>query len=107
LNKSLGLRQFAKMAGISATYLSRLERDLDPPPSAAKIIKMAEVLHERQDPLLALAHSAPPVLQEAFLKHSRLATKVADFMRTVKEANLSAEDWDRLIKEVKNIGGKK
>ena len=30
--KKLGLRQFAQKIGISATYVSKMERGLDPPP---------------------------------------------------------------------------
>lgn len=107
LERKLGLRQFAKKVDISATYMSRLERGLDPPPSVEVILEMAGVLRVAPEPLLVLAKTTPPVWKEAFLKHSHLATKVAEFMRTVKETKLSEEDWDRLIKEVKDMGGKK
>ena len=54
-NKNYSLRQVALKIGVEPSFLSKVEREIVPPPSEAKIILLAEVLDEDQDVLLALA----------------------------------------------------
>jgi transcriptional regulator with XRE-family HTH domain len=44
-NQSLSLQSLSEQVGISASYLSRLERDQRPPPPTRVIERMAEALH--------------------------------------------------------------
>jgi transcriptional regulator with XRE-family HTH domain len=37
--KEIGLRQMAKMIGVSPTYLSKVERDEFPPPVEDKVVR--------------------------------------------------------------------
>ncbi len=53
--RKIGLRKFARMVGITPTYLSKIERDLLDPPAEEKVIAIAEVLGQDADELLALA----------------------------------------------------
>ena len=39
--KEIGLREMAKMIGVSPTYLSKIERDEFPPPAEDKVRKIA------------------------------------------------------------------
>ena len=39
--KEIGLREMAKMIGVSPTYLSKVERDEFPPPAEDKVRKIA------------------------------------------------------------------
>ena len=39
----IGLREMAKMIGVSPTYLSKIERDEFPPPAEDKVRKIAEI----------------------------------------------------------------
>jgi HTH-type transcriptional regulator, competence development regulator len=50
------IRRFAKMAGISAGYLSRIEAGEVDPPTEAIVIRMAELLGLNKDQLLASAN---------------------------------------------------
>ena len=45
--KSYGLREFAILIGVSATYLSQVERGELPPPAEQRVIKTAELLGRR------------------------------------------------------------
>ena len=101
VKKGFGLREFAKKVGISATYLSKMERDKDPPPAEGKIIKMAGLLGADQNELLALAKKLPPQFKEAFMKNPTYTRKIPEFLRTVAETELTDDDWERLIKKVK------
>lgn len=58
--KGYSLRRFAELVGISPTYLSHVEQDkVDSPPTADRIQKMAELLGESADELIAMAGRVP------------------------------------------------
>ena len=42
--KEIGLREMAKMIGVSPTYLSKIERDEFPPPAEDKVRKIATII---------------------------------------------------------------
>lgn len=54
-DRSMSLRQVARRIGVEPAFLSRVERDLTPPPSEAKVVALAEALDEDPDLLLAMA----------------------------------------------------
>ncbi len=60
----VGLREMAKMIGVSPTYLSKIERDEFPPPAEDKVRKIAEILGRDVDQLLALAGKVSSDLSE-------------------------------------------
>ena len=53
--KEIGLREMAKMIGVSPTYLSKVERDEFSPPAEGRVRKIANVLDLDADELLARA----------------------------------------------------
>lgn len=53
--KEIGLRKFAKMIGVSPTYISKVERDEFAPPAEDKVRAIAEILGCDVDHLLARA----------------------------------------------------
>ena len=57
------LRQVAYRAGLEPAYLSKIERQLTPPPSEGKIRRLAEELEIDADHLLALAGKVSVDLQ--------------------------------------------
>jgi len=63
----LGLRELAKDVGISAPYLSLIERDLCGPPSEAVMEALAERLGVGKHELLRRAKRAPEWLCDALL----------------------------------------
>ena len=75
------LRQFAEMAGISATFLSKVETGDFDPPRPEKIKKMAELLGVDADELLALAGRVDPELNEIIREQPKV---MADFLRTTR-----------------------
>lgn len=58
LEKKLGLRRFAELAGISPTYLCRVEQCSVMPPTVDRVRRMAELLEENPDQWIALAGRA-------------------------------------------------
>ncbi len=53
--KDIGLRELAKMIGVSPTYLSKVERDEFAPPAEDKVKAIAQVIGCDVDELLARA----------------------------------------------------
>ena len=92
------LRQFAQAAGISATFLSKVETGEFDPPAPDKIKKMAELLGVDSDELLALAGKVDPELPEIIREQPRA---MADFLRTAREQKLSGEEIRALTKKIR------
>jgi HTH-type transcriptional regulator, competence development regulator len=53
--KEIGLREMAKMIGVSPTYMSKVERDEFPAPAEDKVRAIANIIRCDVDELLALA----------------------------------------------------
>lgn len=79
------------MIGVSATYLSQVERGELPPPAEARVVKTAELLDLDRDELLAKADRVASELEE-IIKQKPKAT--ADLLRQIK--TMSSKDLDEL-----------
>jgi HTH-type transcriptional regulator, competence development regulator len=84
--KGIGLRQFALRVGMSATYLSKIERGELVPPSEEKIRAIARQFAANEDEFLALAGRLPSDLSEIIRKQPRA---MAAFLRTAGGLPLS------------------
>jgi transcriptional regulator with XRE-family HTH domain len=89
--KDIGLREMAKMIGVSPTYLSKIERDEFDPPAEDKVRKIAKIIGRNPDELLALAGRVASDLTDIIRQRPR---EMADFLRAAK--GLSPEDIARL-----------
>jgi HTH-type transcriptional regulator, competence development regulator len=94
---AFSLRRFALAVEVSAAFLSKVEIGEAPPPKAEKIIKMAELLDLNPDELLSLAGKVDPILPEIIREQPRMA----DFLRTAREINITDEQIERLTKKLK------
>ena len=81
-SKSFSLRKVAMAIDVEPSFLSKVERDLVAPPSEAKIRRLAEVLSEDADVLLAMAGKVSTDLQEIILARPKL---FADMLRRLKQ----------------------
>ena len=64
MQKQIGLRVFAQKLGVSATYISKIERDEFKPPAEDKVRAMALLLNQDPDEFLALAKRLPNEAKE-------------------------------------------
>jgi transcriptional regulator with XRE-family HTH domain len=92
--KRIGLRQFARTIGVSATYLSKIERGEMPPPAEDRVKEIARRLDQDPDELLALAGKVASDLNEIIRSHPR---EMASFLRTA--SGLSGQEIERLAKQ--------
>lgn len=81
-DRSMSVRQVAQRIGVEPAFLSKIERDVAPPPSEAKIVALAEALGEDPDLLLAMAGKVSSDLQAIIRKRPRL---IGELLRQLKE----------------------
>jgi len=91
------LRQVALRVGVEPSYLSKIERGLEPRPSEETTRKLALELGEDPDALLAMAGKVSADLQAIIRKRPRL---FAQLIRELK--NLPDHSVLRLVREVRD-----
>ncbi len=91
---SFSVRGFAQKVGVAACYISKVERGDVGPPSEATIRRMADVLGEDRDVMLALAGKISSDLREAIVRKPRL---FAMLIRQLKDA--PDEQIERVVRE--------
>jgi len=96
-DRAFSLRQVAERVGVEPSFLSKVEREEQPPPSEAKIVALAMELGEDPDLLLALAGKVGSDLQEIIRKRPRL---FAELIRQLKD--LPDHAVLRLVREVRD-----
>ncbi len=80
--REIGLREMAKMIGVSPTYLSKVERDEFPPPAEDKVKAIAGILGQDADELLALAGRVSSDLSDIIRQRPH---EMAILLRTTKD----------------------
>jgi transcriptional regulator with XRE-family HTH domain len=94
---AFSLRQLAQRIGVEPSYLSKVERGAEAPPSEAKIRRLAEELGEDPDVLLALAGKVSSDLMKAIRKRPKL------FARLIRDlADLPDHAVLRIVREVRD-----
>jgi transcriptional regulator with XRE-family HTH domain len=94
---SFSLRKVAAAIGVEPSYLSKIERDEQPPPGEQTIIALAKELGEDPDVLLALAGKVSQELQAIIRKRPLL---FAQLIRELK--NMPDHAVLRLVREVRD-----
>jgi transcriptional regulator with XRE-family HTH domain len=98
MRPALSLRKLAERLGIAPAYLSKIENNLDRPPSAKVVEKMAEILNLEKAELLQMANRVPSNWNDAFKENIR----AQDFLRVAMKSGLSPEELEKLIMESKS-----
>jgi transcriptional regulator with XRE-family HTH domain len=93
--KEIGLRDMAKMIGVSPTYLSMVERDVFAPPAEDKVKAIAQVIGCDVDELLGRADRVASDLSEIIKRHP---VELASLLRSTKR--LTSEDIARLAHNI-------
>ena len=94
---AFSLRRVAASVGIEPSYLSKIERGDQPPPSEETIRALAKELGEDPDVLLAMAGKVSKDLQAIIRKRPRL---FAELIRQLKD--LPDRAVLRLVREVRD-----
>jgi transcriptional regulator with XRE-family HTH domain len=99
--KEIGLREMAKLIGVSPTYLSKVERDEFPPPAEDRVKQIAKVIGYDADELLALAGRVASDLSDIIKRRPR---ELAALLRTTN--GLTDEEMARLAREAQKAKDK-
>ncbi len=75
-DSSFSLRQVANRIGVEPSFLSKVERGDQPPPSEEKIKALANELNENPDVLLAMAGKVSSDLQAVIKKRPELFSQL-------------------------------
>ncbi|MCK1745176.1 helix-turn-helix transcriptional regulator [Bradyrhizobium sp. 139] len=92
--KEIGLREMAKMIGVSPTYLSKVERDEFPPPAEDKVKAIAKFIDRDTDELMARADRVSSDLSDIIKRHP---VELAALLRTTK--GLTADEVTKLARQ--------
>jgi HTH-type transcriptional regulator, competence development regulator len=96
-DRDYSVRKVAASIGIEPSYLSKIERGEQPPPSEETIVALAKELGEDPDVLLAMAGKVSKDLQAIIRKRPKL---FAELIRQLK--NLPDHAVLRLVREVRD-----
>lgn len=91
------LRKVAGRIGVQPSYLSKIERGDEPPPTEERIRALAKELDEDPDILLALAGKVSVELQEIIRRRPKL---MGDLLRQMK--SLPDHAVIRIVREVRD-----
>ncbi len=91
------LRRVAGRISVEPSYLSKVERGEQPPPSEAKISALARELREDPDVLLALAGKVSSDLQEVIRQRPKLFARLIREMKDMPDHAVL-----RLVREVRD-----
>lgn len=97
LNQDFSLRKVAGRVGLEPSYLSKIERGQQAPPSEEKIIALANDLSEDPDVLLAFAGKVSSDLLDVIRTRPRL---FADLIRQLKD--MPDHAVLRIVREVRD-----
>jgi HTH-type transcriptional regulator, competence development regulator len=85
-----GLNELARQAEMSPTFLSLIERGLQPPPGVEKLEALARLINQQPDEFLGLAGKLPPDVPAIILRHPRQYAAIMRSMRKLSEPQLDA-----------------
>jgi transcriptional regulator with XRE-family HTH domain len=102
LAKGLSLRRFAQLIRLSPTYVSQIETGAEPPPTADRARKIAEVLGEPEDVVVLLAGRMPDGIPEI------LQERPEELAALIREAGkLTGPQIEKLTEEARRLKKRK
>lgn len=98
MEKQFTLREFARQVGVSPTYMSQVEQDVADPPTAERVRKMAELLDEDPDELIAMAGRLPEDLPEI------IQSRASEMPKLLREASgLTPAQLEKVQEQIRKL----
>ncbi len=108
LENEITLRKMAELIGITAPYLTDIEKDRRNPPEIQKLDKIAEILsltEEEKAVMFDLAgkqrNSVAPDSPDYIMKRDYVAAA----LRTARDLDADEDDWLKFVEELKQRKG--
>lgn len=106
--KDVTLRELARGIGVSAPFLSDVEKGRRAALTAERIEKVVVVLHLDEEEATALYNAAgkqknsiPPDLPEYIMEHEYVSAA----LRTARDLDASEEEWQRFVDDLRRRKG--
>ena len=106
--KQITLRKMAEMIGITAPYLTDIEKDLRNPPEMEKLELISQILmlnDEDKTTMYDLAgkkrNSVAPDLPDYIMEHDYVSAA----LRTARDLDASEADWLKFVEELRQLKG--
>ncbi|UCG85904.1 MAG: helix-turn-helix domain-containing protein [Gemmatimonadota bacterium] len=96
-DSAYSVRQLAQRIGVEPSYLSKVERDEEAPPSEEKIVRLAGELGEDPDVLLAMAGKVSSDLKRIILARPELFSTLIRQLKDLPDRAVS-----RVVREVRD-----
>jgi len=97
--KGISQRDLAEIVGVDFSYISKVENDRLPPPSADTTLKICSALEIETESLLALTRKLPSEATQ-MLSSSAASQK---FVKEAGEMNLTDDEWQQLTLGLKHL----
>lgn len=97
--KRVSQRELANGVGVDFSYISKIENDRLPPPSADTIMKICKILDVPSEVLLAQSGKVSSGIKEV-ISSSEEAIR---FLQQAQKMGLSDDDWRRLSSALKKL----
>ena len=98
-SKNVTQRELAAQVGVDFSYISKVENDRLPPPSADTIMKICEVLSTPADGLLSMTGKVPTPVRKMLGKSSA----AQQFMQQAHSLDLTEKEWKDLTQNLKRL----
>jgi len=95
----LSQRELANRIGVDFSYISKIENERLPPPSADKIVEICRVLGIRPEELLALVGKIPTSVHKT-LSSSKAAQ---EFLSEMQQMDLTDEEWKKMVRSLRDL----
>ena len=106
--RDLTLREMARQMGVSAPFLSDVEKNRSAPLTKERLDKVAEILHFDTDEKTAMydlvgrqRNTVAPDLPEYIIGRDYVAAA----LRTARDLNVGEAEWRRFVEELKKREG--
>lgn len=96
-DRAFSVRKVAGRIGVEPSYLSKVERGEQPPPSEQTVVALAKVLDEDPDVLLALAGKVSADLQRIIRRRPHLFAQLIRQLKDMPEHAIL-----RIVREVRD-----
>ena len=97
--KGVSQRDLAQRVGVDFSYISKVENDRLPPPSADTIVKLSEALGVESDELLSLTGKMPTHVKEML----GTSSAALQFVRHAHAMRLTDDEWQQLTQQLKRL----
>lgn len=97
LDPSFSLRRLATRIGVEPSYLSKVERGVEPPPSEPRIVAIAKAMGEDPDVMLAMAGKVSHDLMVIIRERPALFSELLRELQTLPDRAVL-----RIVREVRD-----